>query len=95
VRGAVPCGLHQALEEMGLKASAVRATSIGAIVGGYYAAGSTSRDMKKIIDGINFKNVSKLMDISLFRNTSFIKESGSRHFRRNIPIDRFEDLVIP
>jgi NTE family protein len=95
-RGLCHVAFIRALEEMGLKAAVVSGTSIGAIVGGYYAAGRSSRDMEKIIDGINFKNVSKLIDLSPFRNTAFIK--GKRieaFFDETIPIDRFEDLVIP
>lgn len=86
----------KAMEEMGLKASVVSGTSIGAIVGGYYAAGVTSKDMEALIERMHFKNLSKMVDLSLFRGPSFIKGKRIEEFLdETIPVERFEELAIP
>jgi NTE family protein len=95
-RGLCHVAFIRALEDLGLKASVVSGTSIGAIAGGFYAAGKTSRDMMEIIDRINFKTLSKMADFSLFRSPAFIKGKRIQQFLdENIPKNRFEDLAIP
>ncbi len=86
----------RALEELGLRAAEVAGTSMGAIVGAYYAAGVSSRDMFGLIDRINFKNITRLVDLSIFRRTAFMKGKRIERFlAETIPADSFERLRIP
>jgi NTE family protein len=84
------------MEEMGLRASAIAGTSMGAIVGAYCAAGVSARDMLGLIDRINVKNITRLVDLSLFRRTAFLKGKRIERFlSETIPADSFERLGIP
>lgn len=86
----------KALEELGLKASVVSGTSMGAIVGGYYTAGVTSREMEDFIERINFKSISKMVDFSIFRSPAVLKGKHVEEFLdETIPADSFEELKIP
>jgi len=95
-RGLCHIAFIQALEALGLKASVVSGTSIGAIVGGYYAAGVTSGGMHALVEKINFKNISKMVDFSIFRSPAVLKGKHIEAFLDDtIPADTFEELNIP
>src|SRR3972149_3830594 len=49
-RGIAHLLMIEALEELGIKPSAISGTSIGAVVGAFYAAGFTSKEMRKILN---------------------------------------------
>jgi NTE family protein len=95
-RGLCHIAFIKALEELGLKASVVSGSSMGAIVGGYYTAGISSREMEDLIEKINFKSISKLVDFSIFRSPAVLKGKHIEEFLdETIPADTFEELKIP
>lgn len=95
-RGLCHISFIRVLEDLGLKASIISGTSIGAIVGGYYAAGVTSREMLAIVDRINFRNISRMTDLSIFRRPAIFKGRHIESFLdESIPADTFEELRIP
>ncbi|MBM6992864.1 MAG: patatin-like phospholipase family protein [Prevotella sp.] len=62
-RGLAHIGAIEALEARGYHITSVAGTSIGALVGGVYAAGRLS-ELKVAVTGLNRKRILKLMDIS-------------------------------
>lgn len=58
-KGYAHIGVIKALEEHGIPIDYITGTSMGAIVGGLYAAGYSPDEMVKIFDGQNFKNYYK------------------------------------
>ena len=58
-KGYAHIGVIKALEEHGIPIDYITGTSMGAIVGGLYAAGYSPDEMIKIFDGQNFKNYYK------------------------------------
>jgi len=56
-RGIAHAGVLQALEESGIKISAIAGTSIGGIVGGLYASGYSAIELKKIVKEIDFSEL--------------------------------------
>ena len=58
-KGYAHIGVIKALEEHGIPIDYITGTSMGAIVGGLYAAGYSPDEMIKIFGGQNFKNYYK------------------------------------
>lgn len=61
-RGIAQIGVLRALEEAGIRPDFIVGTSIGAIVGGLYAAGYNARRLEQAIHGINWENALRLSD---------------------------------
>ncbi|MBD3290399.1 patatin-like phospholipase family protein [candidate division KSB1 bacterium] len=86
----------QALDEMGIKPSIISGTSIGAIIGAFYAAGVTGKQMQKILSRVKFRDINKMMDFSIRKNSAMLKGDGIENFfYRHIPVCFFSDLEIP
>ncbi len=86
----------KALDEMGLKPSIIAGTSIGAIVGGFYAAGISGVQMEDILGKVGFMDINKMVDLSSLRSSAILKGKGVEDFfYKNIPARKFEELKIP
>jgi NTE family protein len=86
----------KALDEMELKPSIIAGSSIGAFIGGFYAAGVSGIEMEHILRKAKFSNISRLVDLTIRRTTSMLKGKGVENFLlKNMPASRFEDLQIP
>lgn len=70
-RGIAHIGVLEELEKQGYEIHSITGTSMGAVVGGIYAAGKI-REFKKWILDINKIDIFKLVDFTLF-NSGFIK----------------------
>lgn len=75
-RGIAHIGVLEALEQQGYEIHSITGTSMGAVVGGIYAAGKI-KEFKQWILELNKIDVFKLVDFTLF-NSGFIK--GDRVF---------------
>ena len=85
------------LDELGVKPAVIAGTSIGAIIGGFYAAGLSAADLEQKIQQIGVIDISKMaLDFSLFSNSAILKGKGVEEFlQRLIPARTFEELDIP
>ena len=92
-RGWAHIGVIRALEERGIKPDIVCGTSIGALVGGAYAAGELDR-LEKWVTGIAWTTVLRLMDLTwrggLIRGTRLFILFGTMLADREI-----DELPIP
>ncbi len=70
-RGIAHIGVLEALEKQGYEVHSITGTSMGAVVGGIYAAGKIKEFKKWILD-LNKIDIFKLVDFTLF-NSGFIK----------------------
>jgi NTE family protein len=94
-RGVCQIAFIKALDEMGLSPSIIAGTSIGAIIGGFYAGGMNGRKMERLIKSIKLREIRKLMDFHL-RATALLKGRGVEQFLDNhLPMRTFEKLNIP
>jgi NTE family protein len=85
----------KALDEMGLRPAIIAGTSIGAIMGGFYASGMSGAEMEALLKE-NLHDINRMMDISLFRRSGIKRGKAAEElFYRHIPASRFEDLEIP
>ena len=121
------------LDEMNLKPSIISGTSIGAIIGAFYASGLSGKEINDILDTIDIsnkrsaevahlsnkegnklekfvdevvidlkeyyrklENIHKIIDISFFKNSSFLHGKRiEKFFEENLPVRTFEELKIP
>ena len=108
-RGIAHLLMIEALEELGVKPSVISGSSIGAIVGAFYAAGFTSKEMREILDQLINPKSDSVFDFLLksdivklftmfdpqFIKSGFIKgEKFHKFMKTHLKVSRFEDLEI-
>lgn len=109
-RGIAHILMVEALEELGLKPSAVSGSSIGAVVGAFYAAGFTSKEMHNILNQLLNPKSDSVFDFLLksdfiklfsmfdpqFIKSGFIKgEKFLKFLESNLNVSKFEELIVP
>ena len=93
-RGFAYIGALEVLQERGYEVSAVAGTSIGALVGGVYAAGHLA-DFKEWLFSLDTWRVFSLMDISLSMNHIVKGEKIIEAIKQVVPNVKIEDMSIP
>ncbi len=109
-RGIAHLLMIEALEELGIKPSVISGTSIGAVVGAFYAAGFNSKQMRETLNQLLNPKSDSVFDFLLrsdiiklismfdpqFIKSGFIKGDKFQKFlESNLKISKFEDLEIP
>ena len=95
-RGLCHIDFCMALDEMNLKPSIISGTSIGAIAGGFYAAGVSGAGMEEILNQIGIREISKMVDFSILNPSGLVKGKGVTDFLyKHLPVKTFEELTIP
>ncbi len=109
-RGIAHLLMIEAFEELGVKPSIISGSSIGAIVGAFYAAGFTSKEMREILDQLINPKSDSVFDFLLksdivklftmfdpqFIKSGFIKgEKFQKYMESHLKISKFEELKIP
>lgn len=109
-RGIAHILMVEALEELGLKASVVSGSSIGAIGAAFYAAGINSKEMREILDELIHPKSDSIFDFVLRSDivklltmfdpqiikSGFIKGDKFQKFLSDrIPAKTFKELKIP
>ncbi|KYG90560.1 hypothetical protein A0U40_06190 [[Bacillus] sp. KCTC 13219] len=91
-RGQAHIGVLQVLEEAGIPIDIIAGTSVGAIVGGGYAAGASVADMKKILSKVTWGQlVRPAMSLRSFVDNTPVIQFIEQH----IGLRMIEDLPIP
>ena len=87
----------QALDELGLRPAVIAGTSIGAVIGGLYAAGVSGTRLEQLVKEIGFRDLYKIvLDFSILSNSAILKGKGVEDFlSREISARTFEELEIP
>jgi NTE family protein len=109
-RGIAHLLMIEALDELGVKPSIIAGSSIGAVVGAFYAAGFSSKEMKAILNQLINPKSDSVFDFLLksdivklftmfdpqFIRSGFIKgEKFQSYMKSHLKISRFEELKIP
>lgn len=95
-KGISHIGILEVLEKNNIKISEISGCSIGAIVGGVYAAGVSIERMKEIAFSIDLKKTLNLFDFTNPSTGGIVKGKIVEEFLENIlPVKRFESLKIP
>jgi NTE family protein len=87
----------QALDELGIRPTVIAGASIGAVIGGFYAAGVSGVQLEQLVKDIGFRDLYKIvLDFSILSNSAIFKGKGVEDFlAREIPVCTFEALAIP
>ena len=93
-RGFAYIGALEVLQERGYEVSAVAGTSIGALVGGVYAAGRLA-EFKEWLLSLDARKVFSLMDFSLSMSHIVKGEKVIDAIREIVPDMRIEELKMP
>ncbi len=87
----------QALDELGVRPEVIAGTSIGAVIGGFYASGVSGMELEQMVKDLGFMDLYKLvLDFSLLSNSAIYKGKGVEDFlARQISVQTFEEAEIP
>jgi len=95
-RGLCHIEFIKVLDELGLKPSIISGTSIGAIIGSFYAAGFSGEEMEDLTEKVSLLDIRKMVDLNILNNQGLIKGKGVIDFiDKHLPVKKFEDLTIP
>jgi NTE family protein len=109
-RGIAHLLMIEALDELGLKPSIISGSSIGAVVGAFYAAGFSAKEMREILNQLINPKSDSVFDFILksdiikmftmfdpqFIKSGFIKgEKFQNYMKSHLQVSRFEELKIP
>ena len=86
----------KAMDEMGIQPSIIAGTSIGAVIGAFYAAGLTGKRIELIFDGMGIRKMGSMVDPSGLSSTGLLKGNKAEEFlAQHLPVRTFEELEIP
>src|SRR4030042_6321202 len=87
----------KARDELGLRPAVIAGTSIGAVIGGLYAAGVSGAGLEQLLKTIGFKELYKIaLDFSFLSNSAIFTGKRVEEFlARQIPFQTFEEVEIP
>lgn len=93
-RGIAHIGVLKALAEAGVRPDVITGTSMGAVVGAMYAAGTDIAEIERIALGFDVRSLLSLADVTSSRGAILSGEKLEEFLRGHLP-GRFEDLGIP
>jgi NTE family protein len=87
----------QALDELGVRPAVIAGSSIGAVIGGLYAAGVSGARLEQLVKEIGFRDLYKIvLDFSILSQSAIFTGKGVEDFlSREIPALTFEEVQIP
>ena len=95
-KGLCQLAFLEVLDELQIRPSIISGTSIGAIIGGFYASGLSVQDIASIAESIDFKAFGNMLDLTWTSSSALLKGKGvEEFFSKHIPCRTFEELPIP
>ena len=87
----------QALDELGVRPAVIAGTSIGAVIGGFYAAGVSGDRLAQLVKDVGFRDLYKIfLDFSILSQSAIFTGKAVEDFlSRQIPARTFAELQIP
>lgn len=87
-KGYAHVGVLEVIDSIGLNIDYIGGTSMGAIVGSFYASGYSAKDIKKIIHDINFDNV--IFEEVERENKPYYQKENEEKYLLSLKIDGFK-----
>lgn len=95
-RGLCHIEFCKAFDEMGLKPDVISGTSIGSIIGAFYAGGMSGSEMKTLTSQLGVLDYTKMLDFSIIHRGGLMKGKNVMDFlQKHLPVKTFEELSIP
>jgi NTE family protein len=87
----------EVLDQLCIRTSQIAGSSMGALIGAFYASGMSARDIRKLAESISLRNMTHLIDLAGPMDSGLIKGRKIEDWiRENLGgATRFEDLKIP
>lgn len=87
----------KALDELGVRPAVISGTSIGAVIGGLYAAGVSGAGLEQLLETLGLIELSKIvLDFSVLSNSAIFTGKRVEEFlARRLPLQTFEEVEIP
>lgn len=93
-RGIAHIGVLKVLEGAGIRPDVIAGTSIGAVIGSFFAAGHSAAEIEGIACSFDIKALIALADVALSRSAIIAGEKVEAFLAEHLPRD-FADLAIP
>jgi len=95
-RGLCHIEFLKVLDELKIRPVAISGSSIGAIIGAFYASGLSGLEIEEILHDIGLKELKKMLDFSFLSTASLVKGKGVERFlKEKLPTQKFSELKIP
>ena len=95
-RGLCHIAFIRALDEMGIRPHIIAGTSIGSIIGAFYASGISGESMEYMAESVGLLEMGKMLDWSPLNPSGLVKGHGvEEYLTRHLLVSRFEELPIP
>ncbi len=94
-RGLAHIPILEALDEMKVKPVVISGTSIGAILGSFYASGYSGREIRDLTLKIGLRDINKMLDLNFFGDALFKGKGVENFFAKYLKPTTFEELKIP
>ena len=91
--GLAHVGVLQWLEENHIPIDYIAGTSMGGLVGGFYATGMTPADLKKLVEGVNWDEI--LRDRTPYQDLSFRRKQDQRAYPNSLVLGLRKGLYLP
>lgn len=92
-KGFAHIGVLKVIEQAGLEIDYIGGTSMGAVIGGLYAANYSANEIEAIITSIDFKVL--LQDILARRQSSFFEKQFGEHHLISFPVNSQFKISLP
>lgn len=84
------------MDEMGVRPSVISGTSMGAIVGAFYACGMSGADMEDLARSIDLFDYTRMIDLPFLSKSGLVKGKNVMSWiAKNLRVTSFEELKIP
>ncbi|MGO8692235.1 MAG: patatin-like phospholipase family protein [Rectinemataceae bacterium] len=95
-RGIAHIAYLEVLDQLRVGVSRIAGSSMGALIGAFYAAGMPAAGIRDLATGIGLRDLPKIIDFSGVRDSGIIKGHKIENWiAENLPVRRFEELRIP
>jgi NTE family protein len=91
--GLAHIGVLQWLEENHVPVDYIAGTSMGGLVGGFFATGMSPEDLKKLIEGLNWDEI--LRDRIPYQDLSFLRKQDQRAYPNSLVLGLRKGLYLP
>lgn len=84
------------IDEFGIKIGAISGSSMGALIGAFYAGGMKAAEMEKVFADLTLFDKAKMADVLSIDKAGLVKGRKIEQFLADkLPFRRFEELAIP
>ncbi len=91
--GLAHIGVLQWFEEQHIPVDYIAGTSMGGLVGGFYATGMAPEEMKKLIERVNWDEI--LRDRTPYQDLSFLRKQDQRAYPNSLVLGLRKGLYLP